>query len=172
MIEYFLGAVIIMFMRICDVTIGTVRIIMVSQGKRYYAAFAGFFEVLIWIFAMRYVVQHLDNTINLIGYSIGYSLGNVLGVTVEQKIGIGFLQLNVVSQRFSCKIAGHLRNSRYGVTLLPAVGNNGDVNLLFMVIRRKDQKQVIKLIESIDPEAFITAQSSVPYRGFIHGSRK
>ena len=172
MIESLLGATLIMLMRICDVTIGTMRIILVSQGKRYYAGFAGFFEVLIWILAMRYIVQHMDDTINLFGYAIGFSIGTMLGITVEQKIGLGFLQLNVISQHHSGKIADVLRHSRYGVTLLPGEGNMGEVSILLLIIRRKEQKSVINLIESVDPNAFITVQSSVPYRGFIHGSRK
>jgi uncharacterized protein YebE (UPF0316 family) len=53
------GAVLIMGMRICDVTIGTMRTIFVVQGKKYFAGLAGFFEVLIWIFAIRYIMQHI-----------------------------------------------------------------------------------------------------------------
>lgn len=166
------GAVLIMFMRICDVTIGTLRIILVSQGKKYYAGLAGFFEVLIWIFAMRYIVQHMDQTINLFGYAVGFSIGTMLGIALEQKIGMGFLQLNVISRHCSAAIAETLRNSKFGVTLLPGEGSSGEVSVLFLTIRRRDQKPVIDLIESIDPNAFITVQYSTPYRGFIHGSRK
>ena len=56
----------IMCMRICDVSIDTFRMILVVQGKKYLAGTAGFFEVLIWIFAIRFIMQHLDNIANFL----------------------------------------------------------------------------------------------------------
>lgn len=172
MLESILGALLIMTMRICDVTIGTMRTILVVQGKKYYAGLAGFFEVLIWITAMRYIVQNLDQTINLFGYASGFALGNILGITLEQKIGMGFIQMNVISRHFTDQIADKLRGSKFGVTILPGEGGRGGVSIVVLVLRRKMQRDVVKLIESIDPKAFISVQPSMPYRGFVHGSRK
>ncbi len=166
------GALLIMLMRICDVTIGTIRTILVVQGKKYLAGLAGMFEVLIWVFAMRYIFQHLDETLNLFGYAIGFGLGNILGITIEQKIGLGFAQLNIISKFAIEKIIDALRKEKHGVTVLPAYGVSGNVSIAVVIVSRKNQKKIIKLIESIDPKAFITVQHSLPYRGFIHGSRK
>lgn len=172
MIETILGAILIAGMRVCDVTIGTMRTILVIQGKKYLAGLAGFFEVLIWITAMRYIVQHMDQTINLFGYAGGFALGNILGITLEQKIGLGFIQLNVISRHCTDRIADMLRKSKYGVTILPGEGAAGGVAVLVVVLKRKQQRTAVKMIESIDPSAFISIQPSVPYRGFMHGSRK
>ncbi len=172
MVEILLSAILIMFMRICDVTIGTVRIILVSQGRKYWAALAGFFEVLIWIFAMRYIVQHMDNIVNLFGYATGFAIGNILGITLEQQIGLGFTQLNIISMHYADKIANALRIAKHGVTIIPGEGAAGGISILLIIIPRKKQKEVIKLIEGIDPKAFISVQPSVPFRGFIHGARK
>lgn len=172
MIDMILGALLIMGMRISDVSLGTFRTLLVVQGKKYPAAVVGFFEVLIWIFAMRFVVQNLDETINLIGYAAGFAMGNIIGISLEEKIALGYVQLNVISKSLSAEIVETLRESKFGVTLLPAEGKYGGVNIIIMIIRRRDLKGVIKLIESIDNHAFITVQHSRPYRGFIHGSRK
>ncbi len=171
MLDIIPGAVIIMGMRICDVTIGTFRIILVSQAKKYLAGLTGFFEVLIWIFAMRYIVQHMDQTINLIGYALGYAIGNVLGVTLEGRVALGYLQVNIISRHHTDKIADKLRLSKFGVTILPAEGSAGGVSILIVIIRRKFMKNLMKIVESTDKHAFITVQQSRPYRGFIHGSR-
>ena len=45
MFDGILGAIVIMSLRICDVTIGTFRTILVVQGRRFLAGLAGFFEV-------------------------------------------------------------------------------------------------------------------------------
>ncbi len=172
MLESFFGAFLIMIMRICDVSIGTVRTILVVQGKKYYAGFAGMIEVLIWVFAIRYIFQHLDHIQNLFGYAIGFGIGNVLGITIEQKIGFGYAQLNIISRKSSAEIARALRHEKHGVTVLPAQGVTGAVSIVVVIVPRKYQKKIIALIESIDDKAFITVQHSLPYRGFIHGARK
>ena len=172
MYEPILGALLIMFMRICDVSIGTMRTILVVQGKKYYAGLAGMIEVLIWVFAIRYIFQNLDEVINLFGYAIGFGIGNILGITIEQKIGLGFAQLNIISRSASEKIIELLRKQKYGVTVLPAQGATGQLSIIVVIVPRKFQKKLIKLIESVDSHAFITVQHSLPYRGFIHGSRK
>ncbi len=172
MLESFYGAFLIMFMRICDVTIGTMRTILVVQGKKYYAGLAGTIEVLIWVFAIRYIFQHLDHIQNLFGYAIGFGIGNILGITIEQKIGFGYAQLNIISKKASAQIAEVLRKSKFAVTVLPASGISGDISVLVIIVPRKHQKKIISLIESVDDKAFITVQHSLPYRGFFHGSRK
>ncbi len=172
MLTAIFGALAIMLMRICDVTVGTFRIILVNQGKKYLAAAAGFVEVLIWIFAMRFIVQHMDQTINLFGYATGFAIGNILGIAFEEKVALGFVQLNIISKHATDKIADTLRLSNFGVTIIPGEGGAGGVAILLIIIRRKDFKKVMSIIESIDNEAFITVHHSRPYRGFIHGSRK
>lgn len=172
MYESILGALLIMFMRICDVSIGTMRTILVVQGRKYLAGLAGMIEVLIWVFAIRYIFQNLDEIINLFGYAIGFGIGNILGITIEQKIGLGFAQLNIISRSASEKIIELLRKEKYGVTVLPALGVTGQLSIIVIIVPRKFQKKLIKLIESVDSQAFITVQHSLPYRGFIHGSRK
>lgn len=170
--ETIIGGVAIMFLRIADVTLGTFRTILVVNAKRYHAAVTGFFEVLIWIFAMRYIVQHMDQIINLFGYAVGFGIGNLLGITLEEKVALGYVQLNIISRHYTDQIANKLRLSKFGTTILPAEGGSGGVSILVVIIRRKDLKAVQRIIDEIDPKAFVTIQHSRPYRGFIHGSRK
>jgi uncharacterized protein YebE (UPF0316 family) len=172
MFDSFYGAFIIMGMRICDVTIGTMRTILVVQGRKYIAALAGFIEVLIWVFVIKFVVQNLDNIPNLVGYAAGFATGNILGITLEQKIGLGFVQLNIISRHLTDQIADKLRKLKYGLTILPGEGGTGGVSIIVTIIPRKYQKKIISYVEEIDKTAFITIQHSLPYRGFIHGSRK
>lgn len=69
-------------------------------------------------------------------------------------------------------IANTLRKSKFGVTILPAEGGSGGVSVIVLICPRKQQRNVIKLIESIDKKSFITIQGSIPYRGFKQMTRK
>lgn len=166
------GALLIMVMRIADVSIGTVRTILVVQGRKYLAGITGFVEVLIWVFAIRFIMQNLDQLPNLFGYAAGFGLGNIIGISLEQKIGLGYVQLTIISKFKTDDIVNKLRTMKYGVTILPGEGGSGGVSIAVLVAPRKFQKKILNIIDQIDPDAFITIQHSLPYRGFIHGSRK
>ena len=108
----------------------------------------------------------------MFGYAIGFSLGNVLGITLEQIVGLGYLQVTIISKFLTDKIVFALRRSKICATIIPGEGGTGGVAIIICVVPRKLRKETISLVESIDNEAFITVQSSLPYRGFIHGARK
>ncbi len=167
------GPVLVAIFRIFDVTFGTFRTILVVQGRKIPAAFVGAAEVLIWVTAIQYILKFIDtNPWNLAGYAIGFGLGNILGITLEQKIGLGFAQLNIISVHKADELTESLRESGFGVTALEAAGKDGKRSVIMCIVERKYQKNVMKIIDKIDPDAFISIQSSLPYRGFRHGSRK
>jgi uncharacterized protein YebE (UPF0316 family) len=144
---------------------------MVVKGHKYNAAILGFIEVTIWVIAIRYIMVNLDNMWNILGYSLGFSLGTILGITIENKFGKGFVQIYVVSKHYTDKIANSLRVSKIGVTILPGEGARGGVAILVIIVNVRRRDEVVKIIESIDKDAFISIQTAMPYRGFIH-SRK
>lgn len=166
------GPLLIMVMRIADVSLGTFRTILVVQGRRMLSGIIGFVEVLIWVFAIRFIFEHLDNTYNLFGYAVGFGLGNIVGITLERKIGLGYIQFSIISKYYTDKIADALRQSQFGLTILPGEGASGGVSIIVLIAPRKFQQQIRKTIEEIDKDAFIIIQSALPYRGFVHGARK
>jgi uncharacterized protein YebE (UPF0316 family) len=165
--ELLYSALFIMVLRIIDVTVGVIRTLMVVQGKKYTAGILGFIEVTIWAFAIRHIMLNLDNLWNLFGYSTGFALGNIFGITIEQKFGSGFVQIYVVSMHYTDKIADALRKNNFGVTILPGEGGRGGVAILVLLVSRKRHMEAIDLVESIDAKSFITVQPAFPYRGYI-----
>ena len=165
MTETILFALMIMSLRIIDVSLGTIRMIITVQGKKYIAGAIGFVEVTIWVVAISSVMSQLDNWINVAAYSSGFALGTVLGIILEQKLGSGFVWLNIISMNFADDITDALRQNKFGVTLVPGEGASGGVTVLLVLIPRKRQKEIMQLIIDIDPKAFVTMQSSMPYRG-------
>lgn len=170
--ELIFSAGIIALLRIFDVSLGTLRSIFVIQSRKYVAALTGFFEVLIWIFAMRYIVQHMDHEINLIGYAAGFALGTFLGVTMDQKLGFSSIQISIISKSKGQLIADELRNSGFGVTILPGAGVTGDILIVFTVINRNSYDKLLEIVNRIDPGVFINVQPASPFRGYILRNHK
>jgi len=158
--------VLIFLARICDVTLGTARIIFVSRGYRFLAPLVGFFEVLIWLVTMGRVMQNLGNVYCYIAYAGGFAAGNFVGISIEKKIAMGMVIIRVITRDDASGLAQDLRAGGYGVTSVPAEGKTGRVNLLFSIIRRSDLEDVLKRLQEFNPAAFYTVedvrQSSEP----------
>lgn len=144
--------------RIVDVTFGTLRIIFVARGMRYLAAIVGFFEVLIWIVAIGQVMTNLTNWVTYIAYSLGFSAGNFVGVSLERRIAIGNLIIRVITRREADELVKYLWNAGYGVTSVDARGETGPVKLIFTIVKRKKLPEVIDIIKTFNPNAFYTIE--------------
>jgi uncharacterized protein YebE (UPF0316 family) len=144
--------------RIADVTFGTLRIIYVSRGMRYYAALVGFFEILIWLLAIGQVMQNLNSPATYIAYGLGFSTGNFVGISLERKLAMGNLLVRVITRREADDLVGFLRNSGYGVTSVDARGEAGPVKLIFTVVKRKNLPEVVATIKLFNPRAFYTIE--------------
>ncbi len=144
---------IICLARVLDVSIGTLRIIFVSKGYKFLAPFLGFFEVLIWILAIGEVMKNMDNFVNIIAYCIGYSLGNLIGILLENRLAIGVVVMRIITKRDSTQLANALRDGNYNITITEAEGNLGEVSIIFMNLKRSHIKKVIPIIYKYNPLA-------------------
>ncbi len=165
--EILFGALLLMFLRIIDVSLATIRTLMIMQGRIWPAGAIGFVESTVWVIAISYVVQHLNDPWNILGYATGFAIGNMLGIVIERKIGIGFVQAYIVSLTKAGEIAELLRKKNFGITKLPGEGTTGNVSILMVLTLRRRQKELMKLIDHIDHKAFVSIQSATPSRGYM-----
>jgi uncharacterized protein YebE (UPF0316 family) len=148
----------ICFARICDVTLGTIRIMYVARGIKVLAAILGFFEVLIWLFAIGQIVSNLTNVANYFAYALGYALGNYIGITIEEKLSVGVLMLRVITKKQADKLVDALREAGFGITAIDAKGVYGPVEVIFTVINRKDLGGAVDIIKHHNPQAIYSVQ--------------
>ncbi|MBN1273308.1 MAG: DUF2179 domain-containing protein [Candidatus Aminicenantes bacterium] len=144
--------------RLMDVTLGTMRIVFVSRGLKYMAPLVGFFEVLIWLLAIRQILQNLNNVACYLAYAGGFALGNIIGIHIEKKMALGRLLIRIITRKEALDLVPYLRAQGYGVTCLEAEGATGKVNVIYMIIRRQDQERISCIIKRFNPKAFFTIE--------------
>jgi uncharacterized protein YebE (UPF0316 family) len=154
------NAALIFFLRITDVSMGTVRTTMIMRGQRRWAALIGFFEVTIWVLAISRVITNLDTIWNVIAYSGGFATGTLFGMWIEGKLAIGHADLHIISITKGREIAAKLRETGFGATQLYAEGKSGPVHLVNVTVPRKQVKDVIRRVNEIDATAFVTIQDA------------
>ena len=147
----------IFFARILDVSLGTVRTILVFRGHAYVAALIGFIEVLVWITAAGQVLADLSAWYLAVAYAAGFATGNVIGIWVEARLALGLELVRVVSKDRSVQLAEKLRELNYSVIQLQGLADSGDpVEIIFVVERRRQVARLLRDIELADPQAFCT----------------
>ena len=144
--------------RIVDVSLGTLRIIFINRNLRYYAAFTGFFEVMIWLLVIQQIFQRLDNPLYLVAYAAGFASGNFVGVMIENRLSIGRVVIRVITRRDSEALVSFLRTSGYGMTVVDGEGATGPVKIIFIITERKDIPAIVKTIKDFNPNAFYSLE--------------
>lgn len=151
--------------RVADVTLGTLRIVFISQGKRKLAPLMGFFEILIWLLAVGQIFNNLTNLIYYVAYAGGFAMGNYCGLIVENKLSLGLLSLHLIVQDNPENLIKTLKEKGYGLTILTAEGTKGNVKLVIMIIKRKNQFAVLEIIKQFGPNTFISIENVQAVKG-------
>jgi uncharacterized protein YebE (UPF0316 family) len=156
--SYVMLPVLIFLARICDVSIGTMRIIFITKGRRNIAPFLGFFEVLIWIIVISKIMENLDNYINYIAYAAGFATGNFVGMIIEEKLAVGILMVRVFAHEMGSELVQTLNRNGYGATVVEAHGAREKVHLIYTIVQRNELSNVLEVITRFNPKAFYTVE--------------
>ena len=148
----------IMIARVVDVSLDTIRVIMVAKGYRNLAPFIGFFQSLIWLITITRIMANLDNWFTYLGYALGFGLGTYVGMILEGKLALGYELVRVITKKGAVELITGLREKGYGVTNVPGEGRDGEVGVLYIIIKRKVLRDVIDLIQRFNPKAFYTIE--------------
>jgi uncharacterized protein YebE (UPF0316 family) len=144
--------------RICDVSLGTMRLILIIQGHKWWAALLGFWEVIIWALAVGGMIAFLTNPFALVAYAGGFAAGTLAGSSIEHRIALGYRLIRVINANLALNLSGALREHDLRVTRIEGTGRSGPVEIAFLVVRRRDLTETLELIESLAPESFITVE--------------
>lgn len=148
----------IILARVLDVSIGTLKIILISKGYRSVSAVLGFFESFIWILVVSQIMKKLDNYYYFAAYGTGFALGTYIGVSLERAISLGQVIIRVITRYPGEQLAQYLMDNNYSVTKVSGEGRYGPVNILFLVVMRKQIDEVVEIIKEFNPKAFYTIE--------------
>lgn len=158
------GAAILLVLRVINMTLDTLRLRMMARGQKVWTFFFGFVETLIYIYTLSSVIQNLDNWVNIMAYSLGFSIGSLVGMAVDERMAVGYVDIRVISAGRGALLAEQLREHGFAVTEFSGRGRDGTVTMLSVSVKRKDYKNVRALVEELDETAFITTEDLTPVR--------
>ena len=130
-------------------------LILTMKGRRYAAAFAGTVEMLIYVIGLSIVLDNLDQVQNVIAYALGYGIGIIVGMKIEEKLALCYMTLNVITKEIDLDLPKQLREKGYGVTNWVVGGLEGDRSAMQILTPRKYELQLYETIKTLDSKAFI-----------------
>lgn len=156
---YFIMPALIFLARVGDVSINTLRIMFMMNGKKNIAPVLGFFEALIWLLAIGQIFQNINNPISYLAYAAGFGMGTYVGMRFDEKLALGRVLVRVITPSPLPELVEYMKEKDYRFTSVGAEGRYGKVNLLFTVMKRESLQFFIDKVKSIDEKAFYTIES-------------
>ena len=154
--------------KIVEISIQSLKTCMMVRGQRLKAAALGFLECAIWGLVISTIISTLgDNLFLLFFYCMGYAVGLFLGSTIENKIALGTSNLELIANDDStAKITAYLKSVNKGYTVFEGHGSVDKMNMIFIVIPRKEMPPILKDIRSAcDNKVFVVASEVSKYAG-------
>lgn len=154
--------------KIIEITIQSLKTCMMVKGQRVKAAGLGFVECTIWGLVISTIIGTLgDNLFLLLFYCIGYAAGLFLGSTIESKIALGTSNLELIANEDNTHlILDYLKTNNRGYTVFDGYGSTDRMNMIFIVLPRREMPKVLKEIRRIcNNQVFVVASDVSKYAG-------
>ncbi len=169
----FWGPFLIFGLRIVDVSLATLRMLLTMRNARKIVPVIGLFESLIWVVAVGTAIQNLHSIWHILGYSGGFASGTLVGLWLEGKLAVGLATVRIVTRKSGVRIAEALRTLGFGVTSFQGTGREGQVEMIYTLVKRRQIHSVLTEVEKIDPDAFISVEEPRTIRrGWMFSHRR
>lgn len=160
-----IDCLVIMGLRIVDVSLATTRTILLTKGKAVTAAVIGFFEILIYTKVLTDIVTNLGQWYYLIAYAFGFAFGNYIGTRIERRLAFGDVQIRMIVNPNYYYIIDELRNNKFGVTTFVGEGRDGERKMILITAKRKRVNELYNFLKMNKIEAFVSVNDITSYSG-------
>lgn len=155
--------------KILEVSLGTLRIVLINRGERVIGACIALIEIMLWlIIAASVLADYQSDPIKMFTYAFAFALGNFIGSWLEEKLAFGLcsIQVVVMTHEKSDMICTELRKNGFGVTQMTTRGmDDTDRYLILCTLRRKQSHEAMEIIQSVEHDAVITVSDVKSQRG-------
>ncbi len=165
---------VILVLKTIEVSMATLRIVLITKDERIKGAIIGFFEVILWVFLVSTVLTTItEDPFKVVVYALGFALGNYVGSRLENYLAIGTTSIQaIVLKEHGKELSQMLRNLGFAVTAVDAFGMNFKREILYLHVPRRKVQDTVKLIKSFQNNVVITVNDIKPMYGGYRLLRK
>ena len=148
----------IFFGKILEVSVATVRLVLISRGERKKGSMIAALEMTLWLIITGTVLNGLqDDIFRVFIFAMAYAMGNYLGSWMEDKLAFGLcsIQLIVPDNSLNEELLLELRENKFAVTTVKGEGKDGNRDIMFLHIKRKRTPKALEIIKANTENAVI-----------------
>lgn len=166
--------VMILVLKTIEVSMATLRMVLITKDERVKGAIIGFFEVILWVILVSTVLTNItQDPLKVVVYALGFATGNFAGSLLENHLAIGTTNIEaIVLKEHGKQLSQLLRTIGLAVTAVDAYGMNSKREILILRVKRKKVKETVKLIKSFQHNVVITINDIKPIYGGYNILRK
>ena len=151
--------------KIIENAIGTLRLIVVSNGKKILGAILQLIIALVWVLSTGLVVVNVNkDPLKIVFFCLGSLVGSYLGSIIEEKLALGSNMLTCITDKNNGMI-DYIRKRGYALTCVEGKGKDSDKNVLFIMIKRKEMYKVVKMLKRKDKNSMIISEVATTVNG-------
>lgn len=139
--------------------------LFVIKGRRVLAAGISMVEVGIYLLGLSIVLNSLDSPLKVIAYCLGYGAGVYIGSRIEQRLALGYVNVQVIVDSDEHDLPQLLRERGYGVTSWYGEGRDGYRLVLQVLAKRSNENDLLKYLHETAPNAFVMSYEPKQFSG-------
>jgi len=157
--------ILIFTFKVIENTLSTLRIIVVSNGKKILGSILQGIISIIWVISTSLVVINIQkDPLKIISFTLGSLIGSYIGSIIEEKLALGTNMITaVIDKTKTTKITQALKKQKYETIILNGKRKDELKNVLIIMTKRKTKNNVIKLIKNIDKNAKIIIEKAITH---------
>lgn len=166
--------VVIFISKTIELALGTLRLIVVANGKKMLGAILQGIIALVWVCITGLVVVDITkDPLKIVAFALGSSVGSYIGSLLEEKMALGSnMLMAIIDKNLEKEITSTIRNQGYAVTVTEGKGKEKKRAILMIMVARKKRKEIVNLIKGIDSEAMIISESAATITGGFQQNEK
>jgi uncharacterized protein YebE (UPF0316 family) len=147
-------AVLIVCLRVFDVSLGTLRTLSVVHGRTVMSVTVGFIEILVWVTAVSQVITKMHVYPWLaVAYAGGFAMGNASGIWLERRLAIGTVAVRLITVEGD-GVLDVVRRYGHVITQLASGPADDPHVLIYATCRRRVLPMLLDEARIIDPSLF------------------
>jgi uncharacterized protein YebE (UPF0316 family) len=152
----------IFFVRIIDVSLGTIVTVLTVKNKRLLATILGFIDVIIWFLVVKEALNtNIKSLWIAVAYAGGYATGTFIGTTLSNTFINGKISVQVVLKNTVTQEINKIRDAGFAVSQIDCIGkDNVKKQMLFIEVDKKHLNDLKNVINDIDKNAFMVVNET------------
>ena len=149
--------IIIFVLKMTENMISTLRLIMISNGKKIAGSLLHFIGSIVFIISASLVIINFNKDVyKILAYALGCGFGSYFGSLLDEKMAIGENLIICIS--YNKNLSNYLQKNGYKIT---AIKGEKNMYILYALVPRRIKKLLINKVTEYDKNTHIIIENAI-----------